>query len=810
MHTLTNDLRYALRSIVRYRALTSAAVACMVLGIGVSTTLFGSVNPWLFRPLPYPKPDRLVRLQATEPERGDRAGHTSDLSGPDYLDWRERTRSFESMGAYDRRQLNLSVADVPERVHAARVTWTLFPTLQIQPVRGRGFTAEEDRPQGPRVALISHRLWQQRFDADPDVTRRALMLDGVPHSIVGVMPPVFAFPEYAEVWTPLGLRADGPRDDRGLEVVARLADGVAVERAQSELATVAAALAREYPDTNEGRGARARPLLESLTPPGVVIGLALLLAAGIFVQLIACANVANLLLAKAMAQRREVAMRLALGASRGRLLRQFMIETLLLSATGAGLGFLAATWGVQQLVAGTPIQPPFWAVHDLDLRAVAFVVVVTCASAFVVGLVPALQAGRTSVLDAVREDSRTVAGGGSRGRLARLLVISELAAALVLLVGAALMVQSFARRYEIDPGFDTRSALTARVSLPADAYADRARRAELLEELVRRLRERPGVVEAGVTSALPFSDPLSGGAWSRRFEAEGRPVERGHEPTAAYYSVSSGYMRAVGLRLRAGRLFSGEEETEGRAVAVVSDDLARRLWSGSDPVGRRLRVDGGPWLQIVGVSGETREGGDMLLEGERPAGQIYVPYRQDAPLLVSLFVGTRSDPAALSGALRETVHGLDPGLPVDGVFTLAEVRARASWVAKLWGRMLSQVAALALLLATFGVYGIVSYMVSQRTHEIGIRMALGATRGDVLRLVVRQGFRLALSAVAVGLLAALLFTSALARLLYGVEARDPATLLACAALLTLTALVASCAPAWRATRVDPIQALRTE
>ena len=809
MYFLANDLRYALRSIVRYRALTGAAVACMALGIGISTTLFGGVNPWLFRPLPYPKSDRLVGLRETEPERGDRAGRTDGVSGPNYLDWRERSRSFAGVGAYDRTRVNLSAGDVPERIHAARVTWTLFPTLQIPPVRGRGFAEEEDRPQGPRVALISHRLWQQRFDSDPAVTGRSLMLDGAPHAIVGVMPPGFAYPEYADVWTPLGLRADAARDRHGLDVVARLADGVEVERAQSELATIAAALAREHPDTNEGRGVRVRPLLEWLTPPGVVVGLMLLLAAGVFVQLIACANVANLLLAKALAQRREVALRLSLGAGRGRLLRQFMIETLLLSAAGAGLGFLAASWGVDQLVAGTPVQPPFWVVNDLDLRAVAFVVAVTCTSALLVGLVPALQAGRTSVVDGLREDSRTVAGG-PRGRLGRLLVVSELAAALVLLVGAALMVQSFVKRYETDPGFDTREALAARVSLSGDAYSDPGRRALFLEELVRRLRERPDVVEAGVANGLPISDPLSGGWWARRFEAEGHATERGHEPAAVYYTATSSFMRAMGIRLRAGRLFDEAEEAEGRDVAVISDDLAARLWGGSDPVGRRIRVDGGAWLRVVGTTAETREGGDMLLDDAKPAGQIYVPYRRDCPRTVSLLLHARSDPARLSGALREAVRALDPGLPVDSVSTLDQVRARASWVARLWGRMLGQVAVLALVLAALGVYGVVSHMVSQRTHAIGIRMALGAARGDVVRLVVRQGVGLALQAVALGLLAALLLTGALARLLYGVDARDPATLVGCAVLLTLTALLASSAPAWRATRVDPVTALRSE
>jgi putative ABC transport system permease protein len=809
LHALTNDLRYALRSIVRYRALTGAAVACMVLGIGVSTTLFGSINPWLFRSLPYPRSDRLVGVRETEPVHGDRAGRSDAVSGPNYLDWRERSRSFAAIGAYDRTQLNLSAGDVPERVHAARVTWTLFPTLQIRPVRGRGFAEEEDRPGGPRVALISHRLWRERFDADPGALGRTLTLDGAPHAIVGVMPPGFAFPEYAEVWAPLGLRADGAREDHGLEVIARLADGVELERAGAELASIAAALAREYPDTNEGRGVRVRPLLEWLTPPGVVRGLVLLLVAGIFVQLIACANVANLLLAKALAQRREVALRLSLGAGRGRLLRQFMIEALLLTAAGAGLGFLAAAWGVKQLVAGTPVRPPFWVVLDLDLRAVAFVVALTCGSALVVGVLPALQAGRTGVLDALREGSRAVAGG-PRGRLARLLVVSELAVALVLLVGAALMVQSFVRRYETDPGFDTRAALTARLSLSGDAYADPSRRAEFLEELVRRLRMRGGVAEAGITSALPFSDPLSGGWWARRFEAEGRPTERGHEPAAAYYAVSSGFLRAVGVRLRAGRLFDPEEEALGRDVAVISDDLVEPLWGGSDPVGRRLRVEGGPWLRVVGVTGQTREGGDMLLADTKPSGQIYVPYRRDSPQAVSLVLRARSDPAALAGALREAVRGLDPTLPVDSVFTLDEVRERASWVAQLWGRTLSRVAALALLLATLGVYGVVSHMVSQRTHEIGIRLALGAARGDVVRLVVRQGVRLALQAVAGGLLAALTLGGAMSRLLYGVDARDPATLALCAFLLTLTVALASCVPAWRATRVDPIAALRAE
>jgi putative ABC transport system permease protein len=803
-----NDLRYAIRSIVRHRALTGAAIACMALGIGVSATLFAAVNPWLFRPLPYPRADRLVGVRETEPARGDRAGHTADVAGPNYLDFR-RAAAFSALGAYDRQRANLSAGDVPERVHAARVTASLFPALQVRPVLGRGFSEDEDRTGGPRVALVGHRLWQERFDGDPRVLERTVMLDGTPHAIVGVMPPGFAFPEYAEVWTPLGLRADAPRDQHGLEVIGRLAEGVEPGRAEAELAGIAAELAAAYPESNEGRGVRVRPLLEWLTPPGVVMGLQLLLAAGVFVQLIACANVANLLLAKALAQRREVATRISLGAGRGRLLGQFLIEALLLCAAGAGLGLLLASWGADQLVAGSPVRPPFWVVNDLDGRALLFVTALTCASALVVGLAPSLQARRASLLDALREDSRSVAGG-PRGRLVRLLVVSELAVAFVLLVGAALMVRSFEARDAIDTGLDARAALTARVTLSGARYDDPSRRADLLEELVRRLRARAGVVDAGFTNALPFSDPLSGGWWERRFEAEGRAMPAGHEPAAAYHAASTGALRALGLKLRSGRLFTPEEEREGRDVAVVSDDLARQLWSGVDVEGRRLRIEGGPWLRIVGVVGQTREGGDMLLLDAKPASQIYVPYRLESPGAVSIVLQAEGDGAALAAGLRESLRGLDAALPLDSVYSLDEVRRRASWVAQLWGRMLSQVAGLALLLAALGVYGVVSHLASQRTHEIGIRMALGAAPGAVVRLVLRHGLRLALVAVSAGLVGALLLGAALSRLLYGVDARDPLTLALCTAALTATVALASVLPAWRAARVDPLSALRSE
>jgi len=372
------------------------------------------------------------------------------------------------------------------------------------------------------------------------------------------------------------------------------------------------------------------------------------------------------------------------------------------------------------------------------------------------------------------------------------------------------MVQSFLRRQEVDPGFDGRGILTARLALSGDAYADGKARAAFLEELARRLRARPEVVDAGVSIGLPFVDPQAGGWWSRSFEIEGSPVEPERAPSAAYYPVGAGYLEATGIRLRHGRLFRPEEEAEGREVVVVSDDLALRMGPGAEAVGRRLRIAGGPWLSVVGVVQETREGGDMLLVGSKPRGQVYVPYRLDPWREVSLVVRAKADPSSLASLLRETVRSLDPGLPLSAVFTLEDVRVRASWVAQMWGRMLAQVAGVALLLAALGVYGVVAHRVSQRTREIGVRMALGATRGDVQRLVLRDGLRLALQAAAVGVAGALLMTRALASLLYGIAPHDPATLGACALVLTLCAAAASWAPARRASRVDPVVALRGE
>jgi len=809
MGTIAKDVRHAVRSLLRTRGLSAVAVLCMGLGIGVCATLFASANPWLFRPLPYAEPDRLMALRETLPNAGEGI-RTEHLSAPDYLDWADQSRSFETFAAFERTESNLSTEDAPERIPGARITATLLPMLGKEPVLGRGLSAEEDGPGGRPVALVGHALWQRHFAGDPGVVGRTLKLDGVPHTVVGVMPAGFAFPEYAEVWTPLGLEPGGrDRHVHRLDVLARLDPGATLEQARAELAAIAADLGREYPETNRGRGAKVTPLLADLTPPGVVAGLRLLVAAGLLVQLIACANVANLLLARAASKRKETAVCLALGAGRARLLRRSLAEAALLAGAGAGLGLLLAWWGSASTFGEVPIRPPFWVVLGLDWRALGFTLAVAVLSAVLVSLAPVVQAWRADVVDDLKESARTVAGG-PRGRLGRTLVVAELAVSLVLLVGATLLVQSFRHRYDAGAAFSTKGVLTARLALSGEAYEDPSRRALLLEELVRRVRSRPGVAEAGVANGLPFPDPTYGGWWSRALEVEGRTVEPQRRPAAIYATATSGYLRTLGLPVVEGRFFAAEEEAEGRSVVVVSDGLARQLWEEGGALGRRLRFRDGPWLEVVGVVKETRDSGDVLGVGARPAGQVYVPYRLDPWTAVSLVARADANPSGLARVFREELRALDPSLPLHSVFTLDEVRSRAVWVPRLWSRMLAGVAAFAVLLAALGVYGVISYAVSQRTHELGVRIAVGAARLDVMRLVLGQGLRLALVAAAAGLLGSIALSGVLSGLLYGVDPLDPATLLGCAGLLTLVAVAASGGPAWRATRVDPLAALRSE
>jgi len=805
MDQLWQDVRQGARTLVRHRGSAALAAGCLAVGIGVAITMFTTADPWLFRPLPFADPDRLVALGEVHPR-----GWTSQASVPAFFDWKEQGRSLGEVGAFVRLEHNLSTEDEPERVQGAAITAGLFPLLGVRPVEGRGFAPGEDLPGGPRVCLIGDRLWRRRFAGLPGVVGRTLRIDGEVHAIVGILPPRWAFPEYAEVWTPLALDpTDRDRGRRHLDVIARLRPGALAADAESEVAAIASRAARESPETSEGWGGRAVPLLEAFVPPGIRTALYLMLAATGLVLLIACANVANLMLAQASERRREIATRLALGAPPRRLARRLLVEGLLLSLAGAALGVPLAFWGTEWMRASVPVQPPFWAELVVGPRVVFATLAASVLAALVFGLFPALQAARLDLRSSLQEGGRGAAGGDHGRRLADRLVAAELAVCVMLLSGAALMVRSFQERQRADLGFEVEGALVGRLSLSGERYREPEARTVFLEEGLRRIRALPGVEAAAAVTSLPLSDELGGGWSTVPFEVEGRPVPPAKRPTAVYQGATAQGLEALGIAIVAGRALQESEVRDAAAVGVVSEGLARRHFPEGDALGRRLRVDGGAWLRVVGVAREVREPASILGVESKPSGQLYVPYTRDPARTVLIAVrGPR--PEALAAPVREELRALDPSLPLYGVRTLAELRRRADWVALLWGQLLAWAAGAGALLAATGVYGVVSRGVARRTQEIGVRMALGAAPRAVLGLVLGQGLRMALLGGLLGLAGALLLTRSLASLLYGVSSSDPLTLTGSVVLLIGVALLASWAPARRATRVDPLAALRNE
>ncbi len=805
MGKLWTDIRHGLRVLVRNGGASTLAVVCLGFGIGIQTTMFAGADPWLFRPLPYAEPERLAAVREADPRGSSRLASVAS-----FFTWKEQSTSFADLGAVARVGFNLSTEDEPERIRGARITASLFPLLGVQPVEGRVFTIEEDRPAGPPVCLIGQALWRRHFHGENGVIGATLKIDGEAHTVVGLMPPGWAFPEQAEVWTPLRLDP-GERDRarRWLDVTGRLRPGVSLESARGELETLARRVAAEHPDTNAGWGFRVTPLLEQLTPPGIRTALLLMLAAALFVLLIACANVASLLLAQGIDRRREIATRLALGAAPGQVLRQMLVESLLLALPGGALGVALGSWGTDLMARSVPIPPPFWATMEMNPRVLLATLASSLLASVAAGLLPGLEAARLDVRGALQEGGRSSSAGVRSRRLGNTLVAAELAVSVVLLSSALLMIRSFRERQRFDLGLDPGGVLSARLTLSGERYLKASARSAFLEEVIRRARALPGVeAAAGVTSLL-MSDEMGGGWSTAYFEVEGLPVPAAKRPSTMVQAATAEGFAALGIAILQGRGFLESEVAEGADVTVVSDGLARRFWPGLDPLGRRLRLGEGEWLRVVGVAREVREPKSILGLGDKPPGQVYLPYSRQAFSNVTLVVrGTQ--PAALAGALRVEVRRLDPLLPLYDVRTLMEARRRADWVARLWGQMLAWAAAVGVLLACVGVYGVVTRSVARRTQEIGVRMALGADRGAVVGLVLGQGLRLSLAGVAVGVLGALLLTRVLAGLLYGVSATDPATLLASALVLLGVAVLATYLPARRATTVDPIAALRSE
>jgi putative ABC transport system permease protein len=780
------------------------AVAVLALGVGANTAIFSVVNAVLLRPLPFPGAGRIVAFMGVNPSKGITQ---SNMSAPDFADWRAEQRSFEALALYTSGNANMTGGDEPERVGTTAVSGDFFRVMGVGAARGRALLPEDAELGREPVAVIGHGLWVRRFGADPNVVGRRIEMSGRSIEIVGVMPEGFDFSQRSEVWAPLQLDvAKEPRDNRSFRVVGRLKNGVTLESARAEMDALTARLSQAYPVTNGGWGLRLESLQDSMVGQLRRLLFVLLAAVGLLL-LIACANVANLTLVRAASRRREVAVRLALGASRMRVARQMLTESLLLALAGGAAGVGLSVWLTELLVALSPRNTPRLDETSLDARVLLFALGATLLTGLVFGLAPALQASKASLNEALKEGGRGVAEARGRGRGRGLLVVAEIAISLVLLVGAGLLVKSFLRLQQVNPGFDASHVLTMRVALPGARYPDANKKAEFYASLVERVKALPGVETAAATLSLP----LNGSNYSvwRAFIREGRPLAPEESENAAYSVVTPDYFRALRIPLVRGRAFTDRDDAGSAMVAVINEPLARKIFPGEDPVGKHITV----WRdekfprEIVGVVGEAKP---QSLDSDSML-QVYVPERQDASWGgMSLLVRTQGDPEALTQAVRSEVRALDRNQPVYDVKTMSQVVADSTAYRRLAALLMAGFASVALLLACVGLYGVISYAVARRTHEIGIRMALGAQARDVLRLVLRQGGALVLAGVAVGVAAAFAATRALASMLYEVSATDATVYALVALLLSAVALLACLVPARRATKVDPMVALRYE
>ncbi|HEY9506595.1 MAG TPA: ABC transporter permease [Gemmatimonadales bacterium] len=799
---LRRDVRYAVRQLIRSPGFTAVAVLTLGLGIGANTAIFSVVNAVLLRPLPYPEPSRLVDVAERRP-----IGTTNAVSYQNFLDWR-KDGALESMALLRTQSFNVGGADRPERVAGALVSADYFRVLGLDPAAGRYFLGGEDTPGRDRVAVISHGLWQRRFAGDPRAVGGSLTVDGRALTIVGVAPAGFRFPEETELWTPVSLDDPSLLEARGLhayQVIGRLGQGRTLEHASARLQAVAARLAAEYPASNRHWGVAIVPLQESLVHELRPTLLVLLGAVG-FVLLIASANVAGMMLARGAARRRELSIRAALGAGRWQLVRQLLTESALLTLLGGGLGIGLAAWGVDALVSLAPpgLGPPHAAV--IDAGVLAFTFGVAALTSLVFGLLPAVQTARWGGEAALTETGRTT-GGVDRQRTRRLLVAGEIALALLLLVGAGLMVQSFRRLLAVDPGFRTANVVSARLALPRTGR-DTAQIIGFYGELVDRTRALPGVNAAAAVSYLPLS--RVGARYSFSVEGQSFP-EPQQRPSSSFNVVTPGYFATLDIPLLQGRDFTVQDRWSGPAVVVVNQALAHRFWPNERAVGKRLTLDDDPdepsdWMTVVGVVGDTRH--RSLVDEVMP--QIYAPEAQVGLEEMALVVRTPLAAAAVAPAIRSLVASLDPEVPVADIHQLAGIRDASISTDRFRTLVLGAFGLLALALAGVGVFGVISYGVVQRTKEIGIRIALGARRGEILRLVVGEGLVTVAGGIAAGLVAGAALSRLLVTLLYQVKPWDPATFVAIAAVIAGAALAACVLPARRALRVDPAVALRSE
>ena len=801
MQTLVQDLRYGARMLLKNPGFTLIAVITLALGIGANTAIFSVVNTILLRPLPYSDPERIVLVlhdnRIAKIER-------DFVSYQNFQDFQKQNQSFERMAAATSVWSSvLTTSEGPERVTNQYASASLFPLLGVPVLMGRLFLESEDQPGQARVVMLSHQLWLSRFASDPDIIGKTLTIDNVTATVVGVMPPGFRFLQEAELWTPLAQNSVIYRG-RAVRIVTplgRLRPGFSLDQARTEMANLARQLEQQYPESNTGLGAAVVTLTEQVSGK---IRPALLLLLGVvgFVLLIACANVANLMMTRAATRQREIAVRIALGAGRARLVRQLLTESVTLSVVGGSVGLLPAVWGVDLVRKLGQARLPRVDELSMDGWVLMFTLGLSLLTGILFGLAPALQLSKSNLHESLKEGSRGTLGLG-RNLLHSSLIVAEIALALILLTGAGLMLKSFARVIDVDPGYRADKVLTLQIGLPP-IYSQPAQRLAFYQQLFARLNALPGVEAAGGATRLPLREGVT-----TKLEIEGRPVPVGERPEVEFRRASTNYFGAMGIPLRKGRTFTEQDVLESPPVVLINEEAARRFWSSEDPVGKKVRFFGTaeePWSTIIGVIGNVKHFG---LEAE-PRPEVYISFSQGPPVAPLLAIRTSVDPPSLISAVRRELRSLEPRLVMYNFTPMANLVTESLTERRINTLLIGVFAALALTLAAIGVYGVMSYLVRQRTHEIGIRMALGAERGDILRLIIGHGMALMLAGMGIGLVGALGLTRVMSGLLFGISPTDTATFAGGSLVLALVTLVACWIPARRATRVDPMIALRYE
>lgn len=806
MDSILRDLKFSIRSLLKRPTLTLIAILTLALGIGANSAIFSVVNALLLNPIDAPALDRVLAVWETQPARGV---VRNEVAMANFLDWRAQNQTFEKMGLYRWWSTNLTGTETPERVQGFQVTANFFDVIGVNPALGRGFAADEDQPGKAPIVLLSHSLWQRRFGSDANIIGKTITLNGIARTVIGVMPEGFNYPRGAELIAPITLTPElaSNRSNHSYYVIGRLKPNVTAAQAQADLANIASRLEKDHAASNTGWSVATYPFVQDEVRlyRGAIL---VLMAAVGFVLLIVCANVANLMLARAASRQKEMALRAALGANRSQIIRQMLTESMLLAVVGGTLGILIAIWGVDLLRTLNPGEAakfaPGWDRLGVSLPVLAFNLGISLLSGLLFGLAPALQLSKTDLNEGLKESGRQ--GSTGSHRLRSLLVIAEVAFSLMLLVSAGLLMRSFVSLLNTNPGFKPDNLLTMRMALPASKYPQNPQKASFYSALIERVQTLPGVESAALVNYLP----LGGSNSSDTFLIEGTPdPPPGQDFLGRYRVCSSRYFETMGIPIMRGRSFTEQDRADAPPVVIVNETLAKRYWPNTDAVGKRMRfagpLDQNPWMQVVGIIPDVKHELSVPVTPE-----YYLPHAQDSWSSMVLVAKTSVDPTSMAGSMRQQVWSLDKDQPVFDVRTMEEVRALSVSIHSFSSVSLGIFAGIALLLAAIGIYGVMSYAVTQRTQEIGIRMALGARTGDVMRMVVRNGMTLALIGVVAGLAGAYGVTRLLGSLLFGVSPTDLLTFGSVTLGLLLVALLACYIPARRATKVDPLVALRYE